>query len=224
MIQVNLIPTNRRRARQYRTQMRYWIVICGSYCVVILVVFAILRTGHAGDSRTHAGELEGVTEQIQKTNHAIALLRPELAAAQRMLEVTEAVTQQPNWSLFLALLAHQLHGEIVLHGCTLEPDNAAAATQEDLNLDSNDGRIGHEQDSFIFRVDGMGRTQATVSQFVLRLERCGLFSQVTLVNTQRQQMWDTDVFRFQLACKLGGRGLPGDAPIASAGYQEDKTR
>lgn len=224
MIQVNLIPTNRRRARKHRTQARCWIMICGIYCVVVLVGFSIPRVGRVGNSRISAGQLEEVTEQIKKTNHAIALLRPELTAAQRMLKATEAIIQHPNWSLLLALLAHQLNEEIVLHGCTLEPNHAMDATQEEVNMNSTDGGVGYDQNRFVFRVDGMGRTQATVSQFVLRLERCGLFSQVTLVNTQRQQIWDIDVFRFQLVCELGGGNVHGKSPIASASYQQGDRR
>ena len=57
--------------------------------------------------------------------------------------------------------------------------------------------------SFLIRLVGYARSQAAVSQFVLRLEAAGLFDRVTVMRTAREPFLDDQAIAFHLQCLLG---------------------
>src|SRR5260370_38207947 len=66
----------------------------------------------------------------------------------------------------------------------------------------------------IVRIQGYGRSQAVVAQFILRLEQTGLFDDVVLVKTNREPFLDDHAMSFQVECQLRATPLDagGDAP------------
>jgi hypothetical protein len=52
------------------------------------------------------------------------------------------------------------------------------------------------------KLSGFGRTQTSVSQFVLRLERIGIFESVRLLNSYRQAFLNDQAIAFSLECRI----------------------
>ena len=52
----------------------------------------------------------------------------------------------------------------------------------------------------MLRLAGVGRSQAAVSQFVLRLEQLGLFDRVTLLDTRREPFGADSAVGFRAVC------------------------
>ena len=197
MIRVDLIPQSRRDARCCRIVRRRWLVVCVGYAVILT---AICTTGHLirSDARNAlADELDKVTRQITQAKADLQSLRPKLVTAQRTLAANRAVTRQPDWSVLMAFLAKTLGDDVVLRSCRLEPMGEGENEKKEKESPRRDG--------FVLRIAGLGRSQAAVSQFVLRLEQAELFDRVTLVHTAREPFLTGEAFAFQLDCDLGAR-------------------
>jgi hypothetical protein len=61
-------------------------------------------------------------------------------------------------------------------------------------------------------LQGMGRSPAAVSQFVLRLERLGLFERVDLARSSRQNVGTIEANVFRIECLLQRSVKPATAP------------
>jgi hypothetical protein len=133
------------------------------------------------------------------------------------------VAHQPDWSVLLGLLAQSLGEEIVLTSCKLEsqpptPDapapmprpGAAAPAPESTAAAAALREPGARR--YTLQISGIGRTQSSVSQFVLRLERLGLFERVTILKTARELFGEHDSIGFRLEATMGsgsGAGTEG---------------
>ncbi|MEE9211281.1 MAG: PilN domain-containing protein [Phycisphaeraceae bacterium] len=206
MTTVNLIPTPRRDARKRRVHTQRCLVLCVAYTVVLVAVFAACRITWADADHAVTDELNDAAHQIAGSNRAIAALQSQLADARRTLAADQAITQQPDWSLLLALLANTLSDDVVLRSCQLEPNqDPTAKNQRSSNQAQHVGASVSGRRSYTLRVSGLGRSQAAVSQFVLRLEQTELFGRVALINTVREPFLAGQAFGFQLECELGAQ-------------------
>jgi len=153
-------------------------------------------------------EIDYTAERIRESGRTIVTLRKELAATRWRLDSARGVGQQPDWSVMLALLAEGLGHDVVLKSCELNqvltPLTGAGrgpAVSTPGRQDPSDKKE-HEV-TFALMVTGFGRSQTAVSQFVLRLERSGLFDSVRLIDANRQPFLNGKAIAFQLECSLG---------------------
>ena len=66
----------------------------------------------------------------------------------------------------------------------------------------------------VLGLSGLGLSQAAVSQFVLKLERTGLFARVALIDTSRAALDRTDAIAFRIECSLDEPA--GASPVSPA--------
>ena len=200
---VNLIPASTLTARQKGRRGRWWIAACLTY-------LAILGAAYLGcwlkwDRGKGPGEdgMKEVVAQIEQANRRMAALRIATSAIAAKIEANRAVGNQPDWSVLLAMVAKSLGQDVVLKHCRLELESSKLALKEaSASADPrNDGKK-----HFLFELSGLGRSQTAVSQFVLRLERAGLFDRVKLIRTSREKFLSGNAVSFQLACSLGAQG------------------
>ena len=195
---VNLIPSPKLLATQRRKQTRKWAAACLAYSVMLVGVYAGCRMRWGGND-VQGGEMSAVTGVITTYNRQIAAVKNAAPALQAKIDANKAVGQQPDWSILLALLARNLGDDVVLKHCQLGRDRPGGGASGEV-VDAEEKR------PFVLEVSGLGRTQTAVSAFVLRLEKAGLFDQVKLIRTRREEFMTGRVVAFQLACTLGTEG------------------
>src|SRR5579884_4102429 len=174
MRDVNLIPAPRRDAKRRRRLMRRCAAWCAAYAVAVAAASVASLALWPGPTEQDHKNLEQARHQIQQKQHAVAAAHARLAAAKLTLDAERRVAGQPDWSILLVLLADKAGDQIVLKGCKFQP------VPGDVKLASTGGT------TVTIETNGVGRSQLSVSQFVLRLEKCGLFSKVALVDTHRE--------------------------------------
>lgn len=191
---VNLIPLQRIRARQRRRRVRWWALGCGAYGAVLLAVGAgsiLLRDAAADGAAVRIAELDA---RIQASEASLAAVRLELAQRRAVLRVNEAVSDQPDWSILLALLAEKVGEGVALESCELTPQAAPAAA---------DGKPSAAAPAlYKLSVRGFGRDQGAVSAFVLGLEESRLFDHVKLLETKRTPLLAGEAVSFTVECEL----------------------
>ena len=210
---VNFIPRARRERAARRTRLRAWAVGAAAYALVGVVALAASGTGAVVEDPSVAQELARLPNQIDTSRRALANLQGQLTEAQAKLDAARAVAQQPDWSVLLGLLAQSLGEEIVLTSCKLdsdpvEPERPAGAAQRPgtaANLKPADAQLPRPDGArYTLLLSGLGRTQSSVSQFVLRLEALGLFGRVTILKTNREMFGEHESIGVRLEATIAG--------------------
>ena len=231
---VNLIPTRRILARQRQRHMRRAAVICSSWAVVIAGVCAagqgVLPGGSAATGGNIDGQLEKVAREVEVNRQAVSTVRDELSGVQATLRATRAIANQPDWSILLALLGHATGDDVMLRSFELQPNAPvapavkAAPTPPGARAPQPSAPAPRSA-AFVLNLGGLGQSQPAVTQFVLRLERVGLFSRVTLLDTSREPFRDGEATSFRLECVIdGSTAAPGAANSPAAATPGKATR
>ncbi|MEX0653581.1 MAG: PilN domain-containing protein [Phycisphaeraceae bacterium] len=195
MESVNLIPAARREARGRHMYMRRWGVGVATYAGVLLGAWLASQLIFGGPGRAAADDLAELHDQAKHVEEQIRALKPKLAEAQTTLAASRSVGSQPDWSLLLTLLSQELGEHVMLTSLRLEPvssDGIAARRDED----------PADQSQYRLRMAGLGERQSAVSDYVLRLERTGLFDKVVLIDTRKEPFRETMAVGFRVECAL----------------------
>jgi Tfp pilus assembly protein PilN len=210
---INLIPAKYRDARRRQKRARAWFTICGGYAVILAVAYVGVATA-LGDGGNGAADLAKTRQQTDELNRAAGMLKIQLRDAQSKLGVARTVGDQPDWSLLLAVLGkvtdeHRNRASpipIVLRGCHLEssPD-ASGRPAPAANAKASTQPSPITPTKISLTVSGLGRSQSDVTQFVLRLEKLGLFDRVDLAQSAREPIGTTEATGFRIECTMHSR-------------------
>ncbi|MBC8108139.1 MAG: PilN domain-containing protein [Anaerolineae bacterium] len=211
MAQVNLIPRPRRHAAAARKRVRFWSWGVTGYAMVLLAGYAACAAALSVEGDDHTLALQKTTRQIDEMNNANASLKPQLAEAHTKLSVARVVGDQPDWSLLLAIISSTVDDEIVLTSTKIDPATGVDATPTTRSLTIEKSPVPAAPVRMTLRLVGMARSQAAVTQFVLRLERLGLFERVDLGKSNRQTVGATEANVFRIDCLLHRGGKPAAA-------------
>lgn len=205
MTGINLIPVHRILAMQRRIRVRLWMRI-DSICIGgLLIICAVVTAVFDQSVANVADELAFLEEKVANVNRSIGALRPQLSEVKLTLEASRAVQKQPDWSVLLALLANLQGDQIVMRSVKTEPmgpGNPAAGVSEIISVEENSA-TDDDRSGYRLVLGGLGKTQSAVSQFVLRLEQCGLFERVTVIRTNREGFMSDHAVAFELLCTMG---------------------
>lgn len=217
---VNLIPRVRIDARHRRERGRRWVSGGLVYCLSLVLVWAAARALWGGPDHATARQLDDTGVQIEDTRAALALLQPRLADLQTTLAASRTIGDQPDFSILLSLLASLLDEETVLSDVEVYPYDPTGASapgaRRTATLTDTDSVKAYD-----LRINGFGRSQSAVSEYVLRLERCGLFRKVHLLDTHKQPFLRDDAVAFRVECTLGN---PAVADAQSGDNSNPATR
>jgi Tfp pilus assembly protein PilN len=212
MIPVNLIPARRRRARAVRRRLRAWLAIGAVYGLGLALAWSSV----ALSGRAPADELDArllrVAEAIASAETLSAELSTQLAAARRELAAVRSVTEHPDWSILLGLVARERTQDIVLSSFELSPTEPPAPQPTPpgaVTPVSSPGATpvaAPSSQGYILHLTGIGRQQRDVPRFILRLEQMGLFSRVTLLESRSRMLGESEVFGFRVECILSDAG------------------
>ncbi len=199
MISVNLIPPYRQAAKWRRARAVRWAKGGSVYVALLLAACGVVRV--AWNLRDPGLEpvLIQVQGKIDTLQGSIAAIQSQLDEAVLMLKANHTLIDNPDWSMLLRLLGTTMDQDIVLRQCrveTIRPDKpgGSQATPDDQTPPPASG----------FRLDikGMGRTQAVVSEFTLRLEQTGLFNTVKLDDANLEPFLGDKAIAFRVQCTL----------------------
>ena len=202
MISVNLIPMHRRQQRRLRARRAGWIIAASAYAVLLTGTYGIWRYAWSDDSDL-GSRIAKLQDGIDETNRNIERVGFSLNETRVSLIIEQSVNGQPDWSMLLAMLADLRGDDIVLKNCLVD---AASETIRERAPEPAVGVIAAPQvagpERAVVRLQGYGRSQAVVAQFVLRLEQAGLFDDVSLVKTNREPFMDDHAMSFQVDCQI----------------------
>lgn len=201
---VNLIPTDRLARKRRMARLRIWAVICGAYLTLLILASLCAHAIRTGDGAV-AEELKSSEQCAQRYNASIMELRADLAKTRTALEMSRAMSNQPDWSKLLFLLGGQLGEEVVLNNCQLVATNkdgkeGAGYLQGSASPLATDMPLPERR--YKLELSGFGRKQSSVARFVLRLEEIGVFDSVKLINAYRQPFMNNRAVAFSVECSI----------------------
>ena len=200
MPDLDFIPISRRIAHRRRQRQRRWVNICAVYVLLVMAGCAVLLAEEwIGHTASVEMELARTIDRIQLSSTQLSDMRRRAKEAEKTLTASQRVSTQPDWSILLAALASKTGEEIVLRRCRVRPSDPSA------------GAADVDAPSMLVQVSGYGRTQQSVSRFVLRLEAAGLFDQLRLIGARREPFLDGYAVAFEVNGTLGiGRVASND--------------
>lgn len=203
MTNINLISTDRLRARKQRAKTKRWFAICLIYSCVLLVSCGVCRVVwglNTPDVDTELLDLHAQTQSLQET---IDRMQAQLVESEFSLEANRELKEHPDWSLLLRFLAAMLGDDLFLRECDIQmfSHSTAQATGQERLVQQVDAPANPP--AVRLSVKGMGRSLEAVSQFALRIEQTQLFTQVKLVDTRVEPYLTGKVIAFRVECTLG---------------------
>jgi len=181
------------------------------YLSMLLGVYVLCSAAWGSGSLPVRGQLEHTGSQIDITSQAIGTLESQLASARAKLSANASVDNQPDWGLLLAILGQKTGPYVVLRRCDLVPmgelDEKGRPRPVDLTTLAPQ-RAGGIEGGYRLELEGVGRDQTAVWQFVLGLEKLGLFDEVKMVNSQGEPFNGKRAVAFHVCCEMqaGGGG------------------
>ena len=177
----NLLPPHRQAAKHRHSATRRWIIINCVYAALLATAGGVYAYSTSPTEPPVAAAAD-----VGKLNARLVNIRQQTAALNTNLRSILEVTDRPDWSVMLRIIAQSLGDDLVLSVVDTNSASAATATAEPRRV----------------VLTGVGRSQAAVTQFVLRMESLRLFSHVRLAQTAAQSLRGTEGVGFQLICTL----------------------
>ncbi len=199
MTRANLIPERRRETRRRLSRVRKWAVALGAYAVSLICVYSACFAFDRDDGGAISKEMSRTTTRFRASGEQIDELRASVAEASQQLTAARSLAQNPDWSLLLAMVARDRGDEVVLDRCSLAPVDSGV-----VDAPPAAGQVIYQR--YLLDLSGFGRSQTSVSQFVLRLEKSRLFESVRLISTRKREFIGDQAVSFRLECALSGRG------------------
>lgn len=193
---LNLLPAEVLRARRNTVKSRQARVAVGLYTALLLagtMGYLGLAGPQSASASASSDDLAVATQRNETMQHEIVAAEAQLEEVRRRLAGGRVLSERPDWSQMLRLIAVCGGEAIKLDGVTLQmaaPKIDAGAWVE---------------------LSGFAGDPWAVSNFVLRLEEQGLFDKVKILNSQRQPFGNGQRTAFRLRCELWGAG-GGDTP------------
>jgi Tfp pilus assembly protein PilN len=196
----DLIPKPIRNARRRAARVRRWVSICATYAGLLVCAYGAVAAAIDSDP---SGLSERLAARIKENSGQQAQVKDATSQLQnfrRVLDANHAVGDQPDWSILLAMVARTTQGEVVLRGFQVGPRPAAPGeTKAAADGDADSGR-------FLLKIKAFAKTQDDVTAFVLRLEKEGLFENVSLLESKKEPFGSADAVGFKIECGLGPQG------------------
>ncbi|MBN2314392.1 MAG: PilN domain-containing protein [Sedimentisphaerales bacterium] len=195
MPDVNLIPPARIARKRRNSKIRLWTVICGTYLILLGALALSAQAFWRDTDDSVINELAFTNERIEGYNISISELQKKLASIKSEVEAARVISCQPDWMKLFVLIGDELKEDVVLKNCQL-----IATSTKNENSSSPSAFLADRQ--FRLELSGFGRTQMSVSQFVLRLEQMAVFDSVELVNSRRQSFLNNEAVTFNIECRI----------------------
>ncbi|MEM9915026.1 MAG: PilN domain-containing protein [Planctomycetota bacterium] len=182
---VNLIPAPIRARRQERRRVGQGLIATAIYLSLLFVAttgYLALNAPRSADAA--AAELAVDTERVAVLRKQVVTLKQNLIEADRQLAGGRVLSERPDWSTLLRLVALAAGDEVVLNDFALGTTGPTIEAGASVTL------------------GGIATDPWTVSSFALRLEETGLFDEVKIESSRREPFGDRTATAFTLRCEL----------------------
>ena len=184
MIRVNLLPREEKSQRRAAASVDFKVgeVVLP---VVILAAAALVITGASVSQRTRMANLDRSIQQVETESRALA---PQIA------RVNQLAQERAELDLRMGIITKLEKGRTQ---SVRLMDELARCVPDHLWLSgvSQDG-------SNHLQLEGVTYSNLVVSDFMSRIERSNLFSNVELSFAERGQVTDKNVVKFQMSCTV----------------------
>lgn len=184
MIRVNLLPREEKSQRRAAANVDFKVgeVVLP---VVILAAAALVITGASVSQRTRMANLDRSIQQVETESRALA---PQIA------RVNQLAQERAELDLRMGIITKLEKGRTQ---SVRLMDELARCVPDHLWLSgvSQDG-------SNHLQLEGVTYSNLVVSDFMSRIERSNLFSNVELSFAERGQVTDKNVVKFQMSCTV----------------------
>ena len=194
----DLTPKKFTRRVQTQAAVRRWILPT-VFCVLLALVPIVLEHTQPADTHGQLAE-QRVFQAKARTENAknqIAAKQSVLAQHQRELQAVQHLTQRPDWSGVVQLIAQQFEGQLMMTGCHLAPASDSRV-RNDLGALLSDV----PDDSVWLVLSGIAGANSDVPGLIMRLEALGLFDRVVMTTSQRETIAGGSRTTFTLACRV----------------------
>jgi type IV pilus assembly protein PilN len=177
MIRINLLPFRAARKKE-NIRRQVSIFLLSFVLVAVLLCFYQLNLSHkAGKLNDKISETKAELDKYNKINKEIAEIKAKLANLQKKL------------AIMAELEAGRFEPVQLLDTMT---EMVVAKRMWFTRLESNEKDI---------EINGIALDNKTVADFMVRLENCGLFSNVVLNTLKYVSIRKTDLKSFQITCR-----------------------
>lgn len=212
---LNLIPAHRVEARRQRVVRQRCAAACAGYAALAAAAGAAPHLLFARDA-VDAGlpdRLAAATGDVSRASGELARARAELGSVESLLRSSRAIAEQPDWSALPALLSAKAGNDVFLKECAVRPKDPLPVAAAKPLLPTARGAAAKpppppRDPTVVVGLSGFGESQASVSQFALRLETTGLFDRVRLLETSRETAVGLPLVAFRIECTLAEPGRP----------------
>ncbi len=200
---VNLLSRHRVDALDRRRRTRAWSLALAAYGIGIFVTWSGFATAMRIPSPAVA--LADVQSRLDARETEHANLVKAISKLKSQSDLMEGVTDHPDWSLLLALIANAGAQEVGLQRLTLVATPSAATVK---------GSDIPEHGPWSLALAGAAPSQRSATEFVTRLEKLGIFNSVTLTETRERAdaAGGTVQVDFAVLCVLTEKEAPGGRP------------
>ncbi|CAG0996421.1 hypothetical protein PHYC_02591 [Phycisphaerales bacterium] len=175
MITINLLPAHRVRALRLRRRTRAWCLFGVAYILAIIALWSTYAAG-SGVSTGMAEQISTAKTLLDSNERELEGLQKVLAEARNRVESAKAIVDHPDWSTLLEVLARTRGEDVALERLALAQRPDSVARPGDLPA----------RGPWTLNVAGAAASHGAATQFVLRLERSGLFESVSLSETRER--------------------------------------
>ncbi len=185
MIRVNLLPREDKAQRRQSSAPSDFKVGDVILPVVVLAAAALVIAGSALSQRTRQAGLEKSIQQVDSESRALA---PQIA------RVNQLAQERAELDLRMGIITRLEKGRTQ---SVRLMDELARCVPDHLWL------TGVSQDaSNHLQLEGVTYSNLVVSDFMSRIERSSMFSNVELAVAERGQVTDKNVVKFQISCSV----------------------
>lgn len=204
VVAVNLIPREYRERRVVLMRVRRWLVGSVVLSSVVGVAWAVMASRVVENRQWLAGQLVSARADAEEKARLVSEAQSSHSAALRRLASARAVAGHPDWSVLLALLARARGEGLVLERVEVRPVVKAEPKNEpdDNGQGTGTSVASRSEPTYQLDIRGVAESQSLVAQYLLSLERIGLFESVRLRETKPRTIGARGVVEFGVDCAI----------------------
>lgn len=220
----NLLPAEIVAHRARRRRLRFWLVAFSLYALALAAACALTNFATRPVGPSTGDALNALSAQHAQTADALAKVETQFRALNARLESRRALTEQPDPSVLLALVARCLDDDTQLRHLQFRTTGVDPARARTLSADSPALTVppGTEREPrhILLTLTGVSGGEAGVTRLTTRLRELNLFDTVDLKRTGRdtasagRDAKGREMIAFEIALTLSDR--PPTAPSTPA--------
>jgi Tfp pilus assembly protein PilN len=182
---LNFIPTQRQLHAETQRLVHQWTLALAVFGSVVLVVAGLVYITYSNETQIATEAIESVRRRMETSKSMELLARREAVKAQAELIATRAVGRPPDWTIVLGLLAAEASGQLAIDTLTLTQAEASDPSPTEM---------------VTLLISGRTKSSSSISEFVVSLEKSGLFDKVKLLSSTLDA--DRGLLAFQIQAEM----------------------